>query len=410
MLISVVFFLFISLAIIFGLVTPAVREFKKKSVDLSSKQSYFLAESGTEDAVYRILHNMTIDSSETITLNNNSVTTSITTLIGNIKDIVSLGDVQSFQRKNSSTIRTGDGAIFKYGTQAGQGGFVFQNNAHISGSVYSNGNIVGANGAYITGDAFVAGSTGTISNMRIGTDGIGIAEVHNITGSTVTGTIYCQNGSGNNKPCDPSQPDPAIQPLPIPDEDILKWQGDAELGGTINENITISGTTTLGPKKIVGNLAINGTLIMGGTVYVTGNITFGVNGVLKLASSYGATSGIIISDGYIAISNNTVFQDSGTAGSYILLLSNSSCDASMSGSPCNGHNAIEVSNNSDISIVNAQKGTVYFSNNATVKESVGNKIELKNNVGISYGSGIFNVGFTSGPSGSWQIGSWLETQ
>ncbi len=60
--------------------------------------------------------------------------------------------------------------------------------------------------------------------------------------------------------------------------------------------------------------------------------------------------------------------------------------------------------------MNAQKGTVYFKNNATVKESVGYKIRLKQNVGISYGSGIINVGFTSGPSGSWTIGSWNESK
>ncbi len=160
----------------------------------------------------------------------------------------------------------------------------------------------------------------------------------------------------------------------------------------------------------MGNLTINSTLTMAGTIYVTGNITFGIGGVLKLDSSYGATSGIIISDGYITISNNTLFQDSGTAGSFILLLSNSTCDASVTGSPCFSNNAIDVSNNSNISIVNAQKGTVYFSNNATVKESVGNKIELKNNVGISYGSGIINIGFTSGPSGSWLINDWKEVK
>jgi len=46
MLISVVFFLFISLAIISGLVSPTVRELKNATVNLNSKKSYFLAESG----------------------------------------------------------------------------------------------------------------------------------------------------------------------------------------------------------------------------------------------------------------------------------------------------------------------------------------------------------------------------
>ncbi|MES2315657.1 MAG: hypothetical protein V4486_02895 [Patescibacteria group bacterium] len=410
MLISVVFFIFISLAIILGLVSPSVREFKNTNVDLSSKQSYFLAESGTEDALYRTIRNMPLSSSETITLNGNSVTTDINTLFVNEKEIVSQGNVGSYQRKSRLTIQTGDGAVFQYGTQAGQGGFVFHNNSHVTGSLYSNGNIVGSNGAYVTGAAIAATSTGSISNLSVGQGGIGDAYAHNVNGTTVTGNMYCQSGSGNNKPCDTSRTDPPLQNLPIPDASISKWENDATLGGTTNGSVTVSSATTIGPRKIVGNLTINSTLTMAGTIYVTGNITFGIGGVLKLDSSYGATSGIIISDGYITISNNTLFQDSGTAGSFILLLSNSTCDASVTGSPCFSNNAIDVSNNSNISIVNAQKGTVYFSNNATVKESVGNKIELKNNVGISYGSGIINIGFTSGPSGSWLINDWKEVK
>src|SRR5438552_12157640 len=82
MLIAVIFFLFISLAIISGLVTPTIREFRAANVNLNSKKSYFLAESGSEDAVYRILNNMSIGNSENITLDSNSVTTAINTLVG----------------------------------------------------------------------------------------------------------------------------------------------------------------------------------------------------------------------------------------------------------------------------------------------------------------------------------------
>lgn len=409
MLISVVFFLFISLAIIAGLVSPTLREFRNANVNLNSKQSYFLAESGSEDAMYRILNNMAISNSEIITLNSNSATTTITTLLGNTKQIVSLGDVGSYQRKTSVTLKTGEGTVFKYGTQGGQGGFIFHNNSFVNGSLYSNGNIIGSNGAYITGDAFVAGSTGSISNMRVGYNGTGDAHAHSVTLSTVTGTIYCQTGSGNNKSCDTSQADPSVQDLPITDNIITGWKTDAASNGTtiFNGNKTISTPTTLGPLQINGNLTISNTLTIADTIYVTGNII--INGTVKLDSTYGTTSGIIISDGYITISNGVVFQDSGTAGSYILLLSNSTC-AGSDDSPCNSHNAMDVSNNSNISIVNAQKGTVYFSNNASVKEAVGKTIELKNNVGISYGSGLINVNFSSGPSGSWVIGSWGEAQ
>ncbi|MDE2399434.1 MAG: hypothetical protein KGL67_00235 [Patescibacteria group bacterium] len=419
MLISVIFFLFITLAIIFGLVSPTVREFRNSSVNLQSKNAYFLAESGEEDAVYRIKNNLAISSSETITLNSSSATTTITNIVGGGKQVVSLGDVNSLQRKITVVLKTGDGAVFKYGTQAGQGGFVFQNNSHISGSIYSNGDVVGSNGAYITGDAFAAGNTGSISNMCIGGTvqsgnctgtTVGSAHAHTVTNTNATGNIYCQTGSGNNKTCDTSQADPITQALPIQDASITQWETDATNGGVTNGNVTISSPTTIGPRKIVGNLIVNSTLTIANTIYVTGNVTIGINATVKLDPSFGTTSGMIISDGYIIINNGVAFQDSGTAGSYILLLSNSTCDASILTSPCNGNNAISVSNNSNISIVNAQKGTVYFSNNASVKESVGNTISLKNNVGISYGTGLINVGFTSGPSGSWFINSWGESQ
>src|SRR3989344_2173628 len=104
MLVSVVFFLFISLAIISGLVAPTVREFKNASVSLNSKKSYFLAESGSEDAAYRIINNMIIDSNEIITLGSNSVTTNIATPSGETKQITSLGDVSDYQRKTSITL------------------------------------------------------------------------------------------------------------------------------------------------------------------------------------------------------------------------------------------------------------------------------------------------------------------
>ncbi len=404
---SIISFLFISLAIISGLVSPSVREFRNANISFNSKKAYFLAESGSEDAIYRIFNNMTIGNSEILTLDSVSVTTTITTPFGDTKEISSIGDISNYQRKISIKLKTGEGTVFKYGTQAGMGGFLFHNNSSVQGNLYSNGNIIGSNGAYITGDAFVAGSSGLISNMRVGYGGNGDANAHTINNSTITGNIYCQNGSGNNKPCDTSQLDPIAQDLPISNESITKWKDDATLGGTINGDVVISIPTSIGPKKIIGNLTINSTFTLTGTIYVTGNVI--ISDTVKLDPSYEATSGIIISDSYININNGVVFQDSGTFGSYILLLSDSICDISISSSPCFGNNAITVSNNSDLSIINAQKGTVYFSNNASVKEAVGNKIELKNNTSISYGSGLINVNFTSGPSGSWVIDSWGES-
>jgi hypothetical protein len=406
MLVSLIFFLFISLAVISGLVAGSIREFRNSSMSYNSKKSYYLSESGVEDALYRILTTKTIGASEVITLDSNSATTTITSGASS-KTIVANGNVTNYERKIALSLSAGEGEIFKYGTQSGQGGFIFQNNSHITGSLYSNGDIIGSNGAYITGDAYVAG-TGTISNMRVGYGGTGVAQAHSVTGSTITGSLYCQSGSGNNKSCNTSRSDLPTEALPISDDDIAGWEADAIAGGVTNGNVTISSPTSIGPRKIVGNLTVNSTLTLTNTIYVTGTVT--ISGTVKLDSTYGTTSGIIIADGYIIINNGSVFQDSGTAGSYIMFLSNSTCDDSVAISPCFGHNAIEVSNNSNISIANAEKGTVYFSNNASVKEAVGNKIELKNNVGISYGTGLISVDFTSGPTGGWVVSSWKESQ
>ena len=54
MMVATIFFLIISTTIIFGLVGPIVREQKITSTLLLSRQSYFTAEAGVEDVVYRI--------------------------------------------------------------------------------------------------------------------------------------------------------------------------------------------------------------------------------------------------------------------------------------------------------------------------------------------------------------------
>ncbi len=155
MLISVVFFLFISLATIAGLVNPTVREFKNSSVNLNSKKSYFLAESGGEDALYRVLNSMTIDGTEVLTIDNNSATTTITSPSGNDKQITAEGDVDGLQRKTDVAVTSGGGVGFNYGLQIGNGGVSLDGGSTITGSIYSNGSI-NAISSTITGSATAA--------------------------------------------------------------------------------------------------------------------------------------------------------------------------------------------------------------------------------------------------------------
>src|SRR3989344_2622065 len=172
MLISVIFFIFISLAIISGLVSPTVREFKIANDLIRSRQSLVLAESGSEDAYFRLKNAQSIGSSTSITLNGNTATTTITDSGYNEKTITALGDVSLRQRKNELVLNTGDGVSFNYGIQSGTGGFEI-GNATVNGNVYSNGIVIGANGAIITGSVVSAGASGLIDNIDVGQTGVG---------------------------------------------------------------------------------------------------------------------------------------------------------------------------------------------------------------------------------------------
>lgn len=407
MLVVVVFFLLISITIVLGIATPILKQVSIANESLLSKKSYYTAESAVEDVYIRLQRNVTVAASETLTLNGGTAAITTTNSVAG-KLVAVQGSVNSNIRKLSVDIARGTGVVFKYGTQAGQGGFIFENNSVLQGTLYSNGPIVGSNGSYITGDAYSAGLAGIIDNVDVGTNGTGNAHAYTVRNINATGNIYCQTGSANNKACNTSEAVPSAIDLPITNAQINSWKVDAETGGVLTGNQTVSGNTSLGPKKIIGNLTVSGTLTLTNTLYVTGNVI--LTGTVKLASSYGGSSGVIVADGYIDIGNSTIFQDSGTTGSYILLLTTSSCDASMSGSPCYGNYAIWVGNNSNISIANAQNGTVYFKNNSSVKESVAYTIHLKNNSTISYGSGLINPNFSSGPGGGYNITHFGEVQ
>jgi hypothetical protein len=426
-LLALVFFA-VFLTIVSGLVTQVVTYARSERATVAAEQAIMLAEAGIDKAAYQLNADSTYSGESNTALGAGTYTITVTNIDGASKWVSATGYVPNSTSPTAKrtvkvkVVKNANYVTFRYGTQAGQGGIIFANNSALEGNLYSNGNIVGSNGAYITGDTFVAnpsgGGTGSITSMCIGgvssggaclvSGGVtGQAEAHTVTGTSVTGALYCQSGSSNNKSCDTSMPDPTQQPMPVDDANITKWKSDAASGTIINGDYTVSsGSVTLGPTKINGNLTISGnaTVTLANTVWVTGNVTFSGTGGgarVKLANTYGAQSGLIIADGLISIGNNVTFQDSGTSGSYIMLLTTSTCDETTTTAPCSSKNAIDISNNASIVIANAESGTVNFANNASVKEVVGKTIRLKNNVKIQYGSGLPSTLFQSGPGGSW---------
>lgn len=249
---------------------------------------------------------------------------------------------------------------------------------------------------------FMGGSTSKIDNIIVGSGTIGDAYANTVINSNIAGSLFCQNGSGNNKTCDSSKSDPNPIGFPISEGNTEEWKNAALAGGETNGDVLINDdSTSLGPRKINGNLSLinNAILNVTGTLWVTGDVIISNGSVIRLSASYGQSSGVIITNGTVSISNNANFNGSGQTGSYILLITTNE-----------GANAVNVSNNAGAVILNAQNGTINFANNAGAKSAVAKQINLSNGSFINYESGLVNVNFSSGPSGGFDISNWKETE
>lgn len=250
------------------------------------------------------------------------------------------------------------------------------------------------------------------NQIPVGTNSSHSAYADTLTSVTSPGTLYCQTGSQNNKACNTSLPSPQVLPWPVADATIAAWQAEAVAGGTTTGNVNAGDgwqTASLGPRKIVGDLTVTGsaTLNVTGTLWITGNLTVDGAGIMRLASSYGSSSGAIVVSGRITIGGSSPVQGSGSANSYLTLVSLSDCPTSSS---CGGANAISVSGAATSIVLIAQDGTIAISGSGSAKQATGYKVTLDGSTSITYESGLALMSFSGGSSGSWGITSWKETE
>ncbi|MFZ2522784.1 MAG: hypothetical protein WAW92_00155, partial [Minisyncoccia bacterium] len=168
MLAMVVLFLFATMTVVFGAINPILKQVTISKAVLSSQESLYLSESSVEDVLYRLKNSKSVSTTEILSLNNATTSTTISDVTGG-KLIVSIAEKNDNYRKTQAKAVFGTGVAFHYGVQVGQGGFNMSNNAGVTGNVYSNGNITGSNGSFITGTAIAAGATSTISGTTVGT-------------------------------------------------------------------------------------------------------------------------------------------------------------------------------------------------------------------------------------------------
>ncbi|OHA84335.1 MAG: hypothetical protein A2937_01185 [Candidatus Yonathbacteria bacterium RIFCSPLOWO2_01_FULL_47_33b] len=412
----VLFFVIVSLAVVIGISTPIAREARTAGDFIRSKSSYYLAESGSEDVLYRIKNSKQVSPTEVLVLGGNSVTTTLTTVASNERSIFSTGSVGGNTRKVQTNVTTSSGAAFSFGVQAGDGGVIMENSSSISGNVYSSGPISRTGTGVITGDAISAGPTGSVSGVNV----TGSVYAHTITSSTIGTDAHYQTISSSSVSgvSYPGSTDQDTSALPISDALITQWETDAATGGTISSPCPykITGSTTIGPKKINCDLEIatNGTITLGGGIWVSGNITIKNNPTIKVDPAIGGQSVALIADNTtnrltsstVSIENGPTFVGSGTAGSYILFVSQNN-SAETGG----GTKAIEVENTANGALlVYAGHGEVVLKNSIALKEVTAYRLRLQNTANVTYESGLASLLFSSGPGGSWTVKDWFEVE
>lgn len=406
----------ISLLMTTGVVGPAVISAKNARRVIDSKESFFLAEAGIEDVTHRLKQSYTVDSPSIISLNGRYATTTITDVSGNEKKLSSAGEVNSSFRKSKATLTTTSGASFSFGVQTDTGGFFIENSATVRGNLYSNGPIVGNNSPIIYGDIISAGPNGLIDNIYT----TGTAYSNSIQNSTIDTDVYYQTISNTTVLGTefPESTDQATTSLPITDEKIEEWKTIAAGGTVINSPCPykIEDTITIGPAKINCDLEISGVnydVSLAGHIWVNGNIIIKNSPNIMVDPSMGNEGLVIIADkesdrasgGTVLLDNTTTFEGNGNS-SYIMVLSKNN-SAQNDG----GITAINIKNSvSGDVIVYAGEGEIAVENFADLKQITAFKTSLKNNIEITYETGLASTVFSSGPGGTWKIGNWRESE
>lgn len=414
MLTLVVFAMFASMAIVFGIVNPVLKQVAISKDFFHSRESYYSANSGLEDVLYRLKNNKQISSSETLALNNATTTTIVTNTASGKLITSGATTTNSITRKVQAAVSLGTGISFHYGVQSGQGGFILQNSSLVTGNIYSAGPVTASNNM-VYGDVVSSGSTGLVDGVHA----TGTVHAHMIQNSTVDKDAYYvvktnTTVSGQSYPNSPDQTDVS---LPISDEQIGIWESDAAAGGSVtctNGTYTITTSVSIGPKKIPCDLLIKGnaiTITVGGPLWVTGNIDTQLSPTIKMAATLGATNVALIADnpsdttgsGLITIGQNTVFQGSGSVGSYVFMISQNR-SAEMLGSV----NAISMGQGASALVAYASHGQITLQQSVSVKEVTAYKIILQNSANVIYDKGLPSTLFQSGPAGGYEVTSWQE--
>lgn len=335
---------------------------------------------------------------------------------GNTRTVTSVGTVNGTSVTvvaDVTTLPSDDDMTFSYAIQAGAGGAHLENNAMVTGTIYTDGDIdCQTTNAVITGDAYVTKASGEIDACRvdyhahadkildsdIGGDAYFDVNPDGIDGTTVAGTKY----AGSTRP----------SPAAFPDVDLDFWRDSAEEGTLIVGDYAPEDESTLGPVKITGDLTLdnNVDVTVTGPIWVVGNISMTNNSTLTLDPSFGDNGTVILVDdqanletkGKFAAVPNAGVAGSGQPKSHIAIISTNS--ATDDTDP-----AMSVSNNASGAVFYAMNGTLRLQSNAGAKSLAAYRLFIDQNAVVTYlESELADMTFSNSPGGVWAVseGTW----
>ena len=200
----------------------------------------------------------------------------------------------------------------------------------------------------------------------------------------------------------PNSDDPPPKVFPISDANVSDWENQAQNASVQTGDITTC-LNILGPGKIVGNVTFgsNCNVTIKTPIWITGSLTFNSGNILRLDSSYGQASGVIVvgtdsGGGIVALGSNNRLEGTGSGSSILMALSNYD-------SRTTGTSAIVITNMGNSGVFYASRGIVEPGNHNTFKELTAWGIRLVNNGTINYETGLSSTIFTSGPGGTYSL-------
>ena len=313
----------VSILVASGLILTGYNESQMARSGASGTSAYYVANSGIEDAIYKLntMANYAASSPVTYTLpvTTGNVSVTVKPVVGNTdqRTIDVTGTIGTYANRIHVLVENSSFTGFDKAIQAGAGGFELDNNASIQGGVYSNSTIKGFKNKCGNGGSTVNGSAAAVTSINAICIQ-GDASAPSITDTTVTGTKKITTVPALSFPIVQSDID-TFKTTMVNNPAVTVVAGNCVIGGSPDCSTLVGGIRTIGNLIINGNLTSNA-----GSIQVNGPIWVKSTAAITLPSItlIGGKNQIFLTDGSFLVTANNQFDT--TNNTLLLFIASSS--------------------------------------------------------------------------------------